>query len=368
VSKDLISLKINGKDFNKDWDNIKVTRSLDQMCSSFDFTTTQDTPFDPQAWPIQMGAECTVYVADTLVSTGYIEDINIDYNKDSHTVTVAGRDKTADLVDCSRVSGATSWSDVSVLSVIKELCRPHGITVSVSPNATAAMGRGLHKAIKFDVGSPIIEKILMLTKIFEVFPMSTEDGNLLLTQTGTIVNIDVLKRGVNILTGALKQSNKERFSHYYVKGIGIVNDSKTPNDWVKNNSRFVDPEINELRYRPMASVAQTDVDIAGCKGRAQWEAKYRAANSRLYGYTVQGWTQSDGKTLWKPNTLVQIDDPTFGIPNVKLNIKGTFLINAVEYKQTSQGTVSILQVCSPEKYKAFAQLEKMKTIFDTRKE
>jgi prophage tail gpP-like protein len=361
VSKDWITLQVGGNNFDKDWDNIKVTRSLDQLCSSFEFTTTQEEPFNSADWPIQMGAECKVLVADTLVSTGFIEDINIDYNKDSHTVTVAGRDKTADLVDCSRVMQPMSWGDVTVLSVIKELCRPHKITVLVDSSAASAMSKGIHKAIKVEPGSPIAEHIMKLTKIFEVFPMSTEKGELLLTQTGTILNGDSLQLGENILRGALKQSNKERFSHYFVKGIGTVTDSKIPNDWALNNSGFVDPEIKAIRYRPLASVAQTPVDLYGCNGRAQWEAKYRAANSRLYGYTVQGWVQSDEKTIWKPNTLVQIEDPTFGL-------KDTMLINAIEYQQTSQGTMTVLQICSPEKYKAFAQLEKIKTVFDTRRE
>ena len=353
MSKDYISLIVNGQTYDEAWDNVRVTRSLDMLCASFEFTTTQKQPYEMADWPIKMGNECSVYVGETLAVTGYIEDINISYDKDSHTVQVAGRDKTADLVDCGRGKQPYSVKDITIADIIKKLLEPHGIKLLIDSTAIKQVKQVPAAFTTFDAGEPLATLILRLVKRVGVFPIATPEGELLLTATGIKRASDSIQLGINVLSGGLKQSNKETYSVYLTKGF-IQGKDDIKVDMFTYDSIFPLPGQPQLmpRYRPF-----TNIEFgSNAGGRAEWEAKYRKANSRLYGYTVQGWTQRNGN-IWEPNTLVRVQDEVF-------DVDAEMLINACEYQQTSKGTITSMQICSPEKYKAKAELDKIKTISD----
>lgn len=361
MSKDKISLIIAGKEFDKDWNQIRVTRSLDTLCGSFEFNATQRSPFNMSEWPIQMGVECSVKVAGKLVITGYIEDININYDKDSHTVQIAGRDKTADLVDCTRVGSQNDmWSFIEgqkISYIIKKLIEPHNIELVIDKSAEEEAKKSFNKSVKFDEGAPLIDSILQIVKKYNLFPITTPEGKLLLTtgdatkQAGTI-----LERGINILSGGLKQSNKEVYSVYLSVGQSGGKDNISPKNFTYKS--IFDGDFGLItRYRPLANIPDVGGDTKRARDYAYWEAKYRAANARLLGYSVQGWTQLNGD-LWEPHSLVFVTDELFN------NATRQFLINACEYLQTEKGTITSMQLCSPEKYKSQANLDKFKMDMD----
>lgn len=364
---DQITLHIGGREFKKEWDEVRVSKSLNSLCASFEFVTTQDIPFNPINWAIQMGAECSIYVSnDTrsdLVTTGYIEDINIDYDKGSHTVHVAGRDKTADLVDCCVTGTQNQWTNSRALSIIQTIVKPFNIPVVVDASAVTAMNQVVTPR-GAQAGDPVFELIMKVSKLVGMIPMATIDGKLLITATGTTASADSIQSGVNVLKGSLKQSNKERFSLYFCKGYDYVTDMKLPKNFSWAFAKATDPLI--ARYRPISFTMEGQGAFEAGGSRAHWEAAFRAGNSRLYGYTVQGWRQVMAPNdLWALNTTVQLSDDKFGIPNSKLDLPAIMLINAVEFIQsTSQGSLTSLQLCSPEKYKAQAALDMVKAMSD----
>lgn len=355
LNKDSISLVVNGQAYDEAWDNIRVTRSLDMLCASFEFTTTQKQPYEMANWPIKMGNECSVYVGETLAVTGYIEDINISYDKDSHTVQVAGRDKTADLVDCTRGKKDYAVKGISIADIIKRLLAPHDIKLIIDSSVTALANKVPAAFTTFDTGDPLVVLILKLTKREGILPVVTPEGALMLTATGIKRTSDSIQTGINVLSGGLKQSNKEIYSIYLTKGFSRGSDN-TKVDAFTYESIFEDKSGLMPRYRPYANI-EFGGDRGTGKSRADWEARYRAANARLFGFTVQGWTQRNGE-IWEPNTLVKVQDDVF-------DVDAEMLINACEYQQTSKGTITSMQICSPEKYKVKAQLDKIKTVNDT---
>lgn len=387
----VISLVVDGKLLAKTWSDIRVKRSMASVCSSFEFVTTQGQPFDYKKWPIKMGAECIVLVDGEQVLTGYIEDINVDYDKDTHTVQVAGRDRTCDLVDCHESDGPFEFgttNPTTVLSIVKSICKPFSISVVVGDAAKQSVKKSfkyttverstdsadVQKAVQrgkstfyIQPGDPIIGALYRITRWAKVYMLATTDGNLSLTLAGSRVADSKLVLGKNVLRGGLKQSDKERFSVYRVRGYGVSSDGliKSP-DWLWMNGRYpeTDPDVypdqrtGATRYRPFGQLAETAVKIDGVGWMSRAEAQYRTANSRLYNYTVQGWREKNGGSLWEPNTLVAVNDPLFGLDGSQL------LIESVDYTQTDQGTLTQLGLCSKEKYTAQAEINKIKTIFD----
>jgi len=354
VNKDTISLVVNGLAYDEDWDNIRVTRSLDMLCASFEFTTTQEQPYEMTDWPIKLGNECSVYIGETLAVTGYIEDINISYDRNSHTVQVAGRDKTADLVDCGRGKKPYSVKGITIANTIKKLLEPHGIELIIDSSAAKAANRAPREFTTFDMGDSLAVMILKLVKREGIFPIATPEGALMLTATGTKRASDSIQTGINVLSGGLKQSNKEVYSVYLTKGISRGADNLIVDNFTYD-SIFEDKSKLVPRYRPFTNI-EFGGDVGTGKSRAEWEAKYRAANSRLYGYTVQGWVQKNGD-IWEPNTIVKLQDDVF-------DIDAEMLINACEYQQTSKGTITSLQLCNPEKYKIKAEIDKIRAMSD----
>ena len=95
-----------------------------------------------------------------------------------------------------------------------------------------------------------------------------------------------------------------------------------------------------------ASGALVVADSAGGSdhqlSRAQWEASTRAGRALTARYTVQGWRGAKGE-LWRPNTLVKVEDEWLGIER-------DLLIVSCTYKLSDNGTITELQLAPKEAY------------------
>lgn len=365
--KSPIEIYINGKLFDKGWSQIHVTRSMDRICSNYTFQCTQTNPFDYKKWEIKMGAPCKVLILGVSIIVGYIEDIHIDYNHSAHTVSISGRDRTCDIVDCTRAPmdenrkalAACISARVPVLQIITALCEPYKIGVTVAANAKQAAQFIFPSITAFDAATPIIEFITKCCKVAQLLPIATHDGNLLLATAGTSTAKTNIVAGYNVLTGALKHSNKDVYSDYMVKGVAPGVDYSALKD-----AQWMHPvhDNNELagRYRPLCTLNEVPGDIGDGTHREEWEMRYRSANARSFTYKVQGLTQSDGSP-WLLNMNIKVTDAWFGL-------KGTeeMIINQIEYSVSSEtGTSTVLHVCSKAKYDAQIGLDKVKTVFDS---
>jgi hypothetical protein len=88
---------------------------------------TERWPGTTSPRPFREGESCRILVDGRPVITGYVDDVAIRYDDKDHAVSVSGRDRTADLVDCSAPS--VQWAGRSLPQVAAELCRPFGIGV-----------------------------------------------------------------------------------------------------------------------------------------------------------------------------------------------------------------------------------------------
>lgn len=348
-----VYLKLRGSKY-KGWQDVQIEKSLSALCGAFQVRLIDTDPADKTDWSLTMGAECQVYIEDQLLVTGFIEDINIEYTKESHAIVVAGRDKLGDLVDCHRAFGQSrEWVNQSVLSIIRSLCAPFGFSVVVDSSAQGVVNKR-EEQYGFNEGDTVYETIRRLCRKHYILPVTYGDGKLVLTRTGNARATDALQTGVNILRGALRRSNRERFSHYYLKGFSLGFDEKTTSDFTHPKGDARDQLIE--RYRPFTIVEDVNTSTGDCNLRAKAEAALRAGSSIMYEFEVPGWLQSDG-SLWRLNQLVQITDPILALDDM-------MLIDQLRFTQGDAGQLTTIQVCTPEKYKAEADLTKAKTGLD----
>jgi prophage tail gpP-like protein len=365
---DNILLRIAGTDFGG-WKRATVSKSMDVMAGTFQVEVTSESRIETDfgtTYPITMGDQVEVLVDDKLVLKGFVEDINNAYSKNNHSIAIAGRDVTCDLVDCVHYkagdndSTGNEWESQTVEQIIKAMVgkfdgeNTGNVQLEIDDTVSSKVSTEI-EIFRADEGATVMDVIMKLAVMFGFRPVTYGDGKLTLTQTAQLWSTDALQRGVNVLEGSLLQSNRERYSIYIAKGTGYGNDDKTVADIAHPSDTYEDDVIR--RYRPLVLLSEMEADEGTCGNRAQWEAALRAGRSREYECKVQGWTQSNGD-LWQINNLVMVRDETF-------NLDSDLLIYAVDHSfDTMTGRTTALKLCSPDKYKLQADLEKATTTFD----
>lgn len=317
----MLQLKINGKLFGG-WTEAAITRGIDQLAGTFDIKVTDR--WENQQWSISPFDSCQVLWSGKTVITGYVDSVSISYDAGSHEITIAGRSKTADLVDCSAAS--SQYKNQSLSQIAAALCQPFGIDVK-----TEASAGGAFLSYKPDEGVQVFEALEKLAGLRGLLLMDNAAGDLVITQAGTDRISTALKMPGNIKSGSGNFNVKDRFSVYTVKGQQKGGDQISPEFAAHNKASITD--TNVTRYRPTILQAEDQADLSTVKKRAQWESNIRFGLSQSFRYTVQGWEHKNG--LWQPNTLVHVKDKYMGVDT-------DLIIASITYLLGSNGTTTEL--------------------------
>jgi prophage tail gpP-like protein len=309
------------------------------MSGAFGFNITDKFPGNLSGWQLKMGDECTVTIGSKTLITGYIDQININYNSANHSIQISGRDKTGDLTDCSFASTPNEWKNLTVSQIISNLCTPFGVEIAVDSSVTTEANT-IIPTFKANEGETVSDLISNLCKKKAILPISLGDGKLTLTRAGTNSLADSLVLGENIKEGSLEQNNMDRFSIYHVKGQGAGGDTLSLGDFTQPSGSQEDEIIN--RYRPIVILSDQASNNAECRNFARWEARVRAGRSRLPSYIVQGWTMADGNP-WPLNSLVEVVDDFIGISE-------KFIISDISFTLDQSGSETGLNLVKPETY------------------
>jgi prophage tail gpP-like protein len=331
--KEDASLSVNGKKF-EGWESISIKRSIKAISGSFELSVTDKWAQDQTAWFITPGNECVLSIGKEKLITGFIDGVAPSFTKESRTISISGRDKTGDLVDCSAVHKPGNWSDISLLRLANIVGAPFGIT------ATSTV-TGLGNFINFNIqnGESAFEALDRAAKLRGVLLTNDGTGNILITRTGSGRSTTNLQQGVNILSAQAEFQAKERHSKYIVKGQGAGN---TEVGEVDLSPAGIATDLAITRYRPLIVMAEGAATPEICNKRAQWEATVRAAKSSTIHVIVQGWRQADGK-LWELNKLVKLKSAWLGVNQ-------DFLITSVDFKKGNGGTLTTLELERPDAY------------------
>jgi prophage tail gpP-like protein len=332
-----IVLKVRGKEY-PGWKDVSIQLSLEQLASTFSMNMTFYFPGDIAKQPFFRGDSCEVSLYGKTIITGYIDSKRVSYDARSHSVSVTGRDRTGDLVDCSYTGKRTQFKNVTIDKAIKELCAPMGISVVVN----ADVGKPLSQVFSVDPGATIFSQIQQLCGYRGIMPISYGDGKLYLEQAGKFRVPDSLGLGSNIESADCNSTHEDRFSEYIVKGQGKVKKEDSDAKPVYNRiGRAYDSEIK--RFRPLVIILDGEVTNADCQNRARWEAWTRSGRSRDFLYTVQGWKMSNGEP-WPLNRLIHLKDPQMVLDEDLLIAGVNFVLDP------SSGSTTGLTLCHPYAY------------------
>lgn len=328
-----VELRVNGA-FYGGWKTIRIERGIEQIAGTFELSVTDRWVEQSALRQINPGQSCQVMIDQAVVITGYVDTVAPQYDKQQHTITVSGRDKTGDLVDCSAIHKSGSWSGRRLDQIAADLCQPFGIKVL---RATDMGGAVLVSAI--EESESVFEFLERAARMKAVLLVSDGLGNLVLTRAGSGAPVAMLTEGENILAAKGEFSWKDRHSRYIVKSQGIGDDEFNGALVAHQQAEIGDASIT--RYRPLIVLAEDQGTGATLGQRAQWERNVRMGRGSRATVTVQGWAHEGN--LWKPNTMVHLHSPM-------LYADADLLIASVAFMLDEQGMRSELQLVRREAF------------------
>ena len=346
-------IRVNGRKFGL-WESASLSRSIDANAGVFNFTSSNTTPAN---FPVRAGDAVEIVINGVTKLKGFADTVRASIGTQGHSVTVAGRDNTADLIDsavpdaaknipspitlmafCERVIAALG-ADIPVENVL-------GQSVSVSappPDDEFSEDTG----ITADSGQGAMDFITSFARKKQVYLVASGDGRLLIYRPGNVRAVTpILNRingdGNNVKSSSASFDHQDRFGRYRITSQANLGFEDSYDDEATDHKgNATDAEIRPSRY--YEAQAEESMSSAECTKRAIEEANIRKSRATDYSATVAGVAQSDG-TLWDFGQLVKVDDEPMGI-------KGIFLIRAVEYSVDADGgTQTVITCCPPEGY------------------
>ena len=337
-----VILRVDGQYFGG-WQSVRINRGIEQIAGTFDLTVTDrwNAGDVQQALELAAGQSCEVLVNDSVVITGFIDSVKRQYDKQSHAITITGRDKTGDLVDCSAIFKSGQWSNKTVAQIARDLLKPFAIGVIVATDVGAPL-----PTFAIQEGASVFEELERAAKMRALILMSDGAGNLLITRASKTPAAAQLLEGDNILKADGEFSWMDRFSQYLIKGQSKGSDNVFGEAVAQQSALVKDSGIN--RYRPLLIVADEQGGGATLKQRAEWERNVRFGRGTRATMTVQGWDV--GGQLWQPNTLARVVSPL-------LSADLDLLIVSVAFSLDEGGHLTTLQLTLPQ---AFDTIENVK--------
>jgi prophage tail gpP-like protein len=330
-----ITLIVGGQSISG-WTSVRITRGIERCPSDFDIGLTELFPGETNDLAVQEGDACVVQIGNDTVITGYVDRFIPGVDAEKHTIRIVGRGKCGDLVDCAAEWDNGQISGSSMLGIAQKLAAPYGITVTSAVANLPAIPQ-----FNMMIGETAFEIIERIARFSQLLPYDTPDGNLYLSQVGTVQAASGFTLGQNVRRAEVEYSMDQRFSVYkaFIQSMAVLGDLGDGGNLLATVN---DPNCTRHRMRVIISEGGGLGNNIAIQ-RATWEMNRRAGRSKIVSLEADSWRDSAG-TLWTPNTLVPISLPQLKLPNE------IWLISEVTYRRDERGTAADLVIMAPQAF------------------
>lgn len=293
----------------KGWTSISIDQSLRSIAGSFEVSMTDSWDETKKSWFLGPGTSVKVQFGDQPMITGFVDKLETSVSGQNRTITISGRDKTSDLVDCSIVSNYSTWINYDLFKIAQIWCKPFKISVINNANVGIPF-----PGIVIDVGETVFGALEKYSKIRGILLMTDGKGNLILAnpKTNALSKCDLVE-GSNIKSCSIDYDFSHRFSDYTIRGQIPNTDDAYGGTQIYGKAK----DAGSRQNRPLIIHSETNMTFGIAGQRAQWEAAYRAANSAKVTVEVLGWQQGGNPNdpLWSPKLLTNVIAPSLHINN-----------------------------------------------------
>lgn len=339
-----VSLRVWGQVLSG-WTSVEIIDSIETLSPTFSLEYSDRCLTPDRTIRVSPGDECALRIGDEMVLTGYVDDSELAESASSRSLSVSGRSRTADLVDCSVALKPSEWRNATIDRIAEDLCKPFAILVFAQTSVGEPFSR-----FAVEPGETVFDCLSRAARQRGLMLQSTTSGDLAIAKLGARSAPGLLRRGQNILSASLSLSWAERYSE--IRVLSQPDDGGIFNKAASQTFAAARDE-NIRRKRPLVIVADAGETSAQLRERANWEVSSRAGKGSRLSVTVRGWGTDTG--LWRPNAVVHVDHDWLGLDT-------SMLISSVRYSLDADGTTSTLDLCpvgafAPEPFEAKANPE-----------
>lgn len=283
------------------WKTANVSKRIDAISSFFTLDLT-NTKGNLEELTLDSDQKVALKLYGKQIVSGYIDTMEPGFSKDGCIVSIAGRDNTGDLVDCSVDLNQSEFNGLNLRQIAEQLCAPVDIAVRSDFSGQAV------PSFKIDPGESIFEALERASKLWGVLFRPDGLGNLEIQKIGNKYASTPLIEGLNMQPSSASYDSSERFSDYTVIGQDMA-----PPPGGKNSEQiFGRAKDKGVRFRPKIIIAGSSLTQSQATALAEWEATVRAARALTVTVETNGWVQADG-SLWDVNELIKVKSPRLGI-------------------------------------------------------
>ena len=331
---DEVTLKVGGRAFGG-WKSIRVARTIEAVAGSFDLTVTDACADHPDRFKLAPGASVVLMIGSDILITGYIDAVSPSLSATARSISVRGRCKTGDMVDCSAT--AKTYTKQNLVQLCTAIADGFGVSFSINGTDTTI------ETFTVAPGEKIYAAIERAARARGVFLVGSGKGNVTITAPGSTLSATRIVEGVNLLSISGDFTANERFATYEIIGHG-------GGGW---NAAAVSPQTatdTGARAPRKLVIAEDGLPADLATKRIQWEAATRAARATKLQGSLVGWRQDSGE-LWRPNILVSVVSPSIGVD-------GKFLISGVTFSKSDSGTITTLDLKPRGSFAVHQQIDK----------
>lgn len=316
------------------WKSVTITRAIDAAAVAFEVSGPARSPY-----PIAPGDEVEVYASGERILRGFAERLQRRLDADGSTVTVSGRDRVADLIDCTAANEPGEWTNVELEQLAVELAKPFGVSVDYSAGAKPAF-----EVFSLRPGDTAWGALERACRMRGVLAYSNGEGRLQIRRPGQAVAPVELIEGQNLRAASYTVDDSARFRFYRVQGQRRGSDSA----WGEQVA-LIEGEAEDRGARSprqLVILAESMGTNQTAQERAQWEAIVRAAEAVQLEAEASGWRQNGpggGGALWQPNEELAVRAPS-------LDLDGYLLVRAVTFRQAEREESTFLELVRPDAY------------------
>ena len=329
-----VTLSAGGHDYGG-WKDVSISAGVERQARDFTVSITWNWPGGGDVpVRIRQGEAVEVRIGQDLLLTGYVFSTPIRYDAQSITLSIAGRSKTADLVDCAAINSPGQWRGQSVQKIVEALAGEYG--VKVVNESVVTLGLDDHTIEPGETAFESIDRLLTLSRLF-----STDDGQgrLVIASPGAAGRaVDTLELGKNLLSGDTALDFSNVFSEYITRGQRSGTDESFGVAASEVEAKLADERMTRRRVKVIHQSGQMTTKLAN--DRVLWERANAISKAIKVNYTVQGWRQSNGQ-LWRHNMIARVVDPLIGLDR-------DMLISEVTYELGEEGTFTRMSVAPPD--------------------
>lgn len=323
-----VSVLIGGR-VHKQWTSYEIDSDL--MIPADAWQVSLGLPKGEFPPLVEAGASVVVRIGRDTVLTGQIDEIADPIDKNSHTLSLSGRDGAAVLVDCS--SPIFTAKQATLAEVVANVVKPLGISkirIDAARSTTS-------EKINVEPGDTAWETLVHAAEANGLWPWFEPDGTLVIGgpdyNTPPVASLVMRREGKdnNVISLSRVRSMAERYSEFTV--LGQRHGTATENGKHALKSTVRDPDVKIYRPKIIVDHEAENTEAARARGRKL------LSDSRLKGFTltakVAGHRTSSG-VLWQPGQRIHVISDAHGID-------ATFFLLARKFQGgRGQGTVTTL--------------------------